>query len=103
MNIVTQLGSFAIVGIVGSLIVEYTKNFLVEQTAGKRTFYGLLIAFILGLIVYFWHLIPDAWLTDVVGVVAAMNTAYVFLVQYLPNLFPSTPAAPSSPAATPSQ
>ena len=41
--------------------------------------------------VYFFHLIPQAWLTDFVGVIAAVNTAYVFLVQYLPNN--TTPAA----------
>lgn len=85
MNTITLLSSYAIVGLVLSLIVEYTKNIFTEATAAQRTMYMLGISVVGGLIVYFWHLIPGNYITDAIGVIAAVNTAYLFLVQYLPN------------------
>lgn len=94
MNIIATLGSFAVVGVIVSLIGEYTKNFVTKASTAQRTIYLLALSIVGGLVVYFWHLVPSAWITDVVGVIAAVNTAYVFLVQYLPNL-----GGPASPAA----
>lgn len=89
MQTLTLLSSFAIVGVVVSLVVEYTKNLFTEATATKRTFYMLGLSVLGGLIVYFWHLVPTNFVTTVVDVIAAVNTAYLFLVQYLPNSSPA--------------
>ena len=98
MNVLTTLGSFAVVGVIVGLVIEYTKSFFTSATSTQRTLYALALSIVGGLIVFFWHLIPDAWLTDVVGVIAAVNTAYVFIIQYLPNTPPATPASSTTPA-----
>ena len=85
MDIITQLSSFAVVGVVVALVIEYTKKYVTQATATQRTLYGLALSIVGGAVVYFWHLIPGSWITDGVGVIAAVNTAYVFIVQYLPN------------------
>jgi hypothetical protein len=85
MNIVETLSSFAVVGVIVSLVIEYSKPYFTNATPTLRTIYGLLLSVIGGSIIYVWHLIPGAWITDAIGVIAAVNTAYVFLVQYLPN------------------
>ena len=91
MNILTTLSQFAVVGVLVGLVGEYTKNLLTKEGSLGRTLYILALSLVGGAVVYFFHLIPQAWLTDFVGVIAAVNTAYVFLVQYLPNN--TTPAA----------
>lgn len=91
MDTITTLGSFAIVGVLGSLVIEYTKNIFTTATQGKRITYMLVISLVGGLVVYFFHLIPANFVTDFVGIVAAVNTAYLFLVQFLPNWNPLTP------------
>jgi hypothetical protein len=90
MNTIAILGSFAVVGVVVSIVIEYTKNLFAAATATQRTLYMLGISVIGGVIVYFFHLIPTTIVNDVIGVIAAVNSAYVFLVQYLPNSTPST-------------
>jgi hypothetical protein len=95
MSTLSVLGSFAVVGVVVSAVIEYTKNLFTAATAGKRTVYMLVLSVLGGLVVYFFHLIPANVVSDVVGVIAAVNSAYVFLVQYLPN-GPSVPATPSA-------
>jgi hypothetical protein len=92
MQTLTTLGSFAVVGFVASLVIEYTKNLFTKSTVGQRTAYTLGISVLGGLGVYFFHLVPQNVITDLVGVVAAVNTFYVFVVQYLPN----APAASSA-------
>ena len=91
MNLITTLSQFAVVGVVVGLVAEYTKTFLTKEGSLARTLYVLALSLVGGAVVYFFHLIPQEWLTDFVGVIAAVNTAYVFLVQYLPNN--TTPAA----------
>ena len=85
MDIITQLSSFAVVGVVVALVIEYTKKYVTEATATQRTLYALALSIVGGAVVYFWHLIPGAYITTAVGVIAAVNTAYLFIVQYLPN------------------
>ncbi len=94
MSTLSLLGSFAIVGVVVSAAIEYTKNLFTAATPAKRTLYMLGLSVIGGVIVYFFHLIPANVITDIVGVIAAVNSAYVFLVQYLPNgsVIPNTPS-----------
>lgn len=98
MQTLTTLGSFAVVGVVVSLVIEYTKKFFSAASPTMRTIYGLVASVIGGIIVYTFPFIPQNILSDVVGVIAAVNTAYVFLVQYLPNsptaVTPTTPAIP---------
>lgn len=89
MDTITLLSQFAIVGVLVSLVIEYTKNFLTKATPGARTAYMIILSLIGGLIIYFWNLVPVNFVTAAVGVIAAVNTAYVFLVQYLPNLNPT--------------
>ena len=98
MNIITTLSSFAVVGVVVGLVIEYTKNFFTSATATQRTLYALALSIIGGAVVYFWHLIPGNYISDGVGVIAAVNTAYVFIIQYLPNNSPATPASSTTPA-----
>ncbi len=93
MQTITTLGSFAVVGVLASLVIEYTKNIFGSASPTMRTLYGLGISIIGGAGVYFFPLVPQNILTDIVGMIAAVNTAYVFLVQYLPNAAPTTPSA----------
>lgn len=81
----TTLGSFAVVGVFLSILIEYTKNIFTKATAGQRIGYMLGLSVLGGLGVYFWHLVPTNFVTTAVGVIAAVNMAYTFLVQFLPN------------------
>ncbi len=106
MATLTTLSSFAVVGVVVSLIIEYTKKYFAEADTTMRTIYGLIASIIGGVIVYGFPFIPQNIIADVIGVIAAVNTAYVFLVQYLPNssVPPSAsvlPQVPIPPSATP--
>ena len=101
MNIITTLSSFAVVGVLVGLVIEYTKTFFTSATATQRTLYALLLSLIGGAIVYFWHLIPGSWITDGVGVIAAVNTAYVFIIQYLPNTPTASVSATPASSTTP--
>lgn len=92
MNILTTLGSFAVVGVVVSAVIEYTKGFFTKATQGERMAYMIGLSIVGGLVVYFWHMVPTDYVTTAVGVIAAVNTAYTFLVQFLPNWGPATPA-----------
>ena len=96
MQTLTLLSQFAVVGVVVSIVVEYTKGIFTKATQGQRIGYMLLLSVVGGLIVYFFHLIPENYVTTAVGVIAAVNTAYTVLVQFLPNW---NPAAPATPAA----
>ena len=96
MNTTIQtLLSFALTGVVISAVAEYTKSFL--SKAGHRTLYVVGLSIVGGLIVYYGHLIPQNIVMTTVGVWAAANTAYLAIVQFLPNSTPATQTTPSTP------
>ncbi len=98
MNTVQTLLSFALTGVVISSVAEYTKTFL--NKAGHRTLYVVGLSIVGGLIVYYGHLIPENIVMTIVGVWAAANTAYIAIIQFLPNSTPTTPVATgTTPAA----
>lgn len=82
---ITTVASFAITGVVVGLLVEYTKKFFTDKTPAQRTIYTLALSVVGGLVVFFWHLIPQNIVVDIVGVVGAVNTAYLVFIKYLPN------------------
>lgn len=97
MNTIQLISSFALTGVVISAVAEYTKSFL--DKAGHRTLYVVGLSIVGGLCVYFAHLVPTNIVTTLVGVWAAANTAYLAIVQFLPNN--TTPSATVSTTSTP--
>lgn len=97
MNSTLQtLLSFALTGVVISAVAENTKLFLTK--AGHRTLYVVGLSVVGGLIVYYGHLIPENIIVTIVGVWAAANSAYLAIVQFLPNI--TTPPAPQAVQAS---
>ena len=88
---------FAVIGTVISIIIEYTKQFL--DKSGHRTVYALLISFLGGLVIYFSGYIPETWYTIALGVIGAVNTMYLILIQYVPlNTPPETQPVTQTPS-----
>ena len=98
----TAIAPFAITGGIVSLIVQYTKAAF-EKSAHK-TLWAIGIAIVAGIVVQFAGLVPTNWLTTIAAIVAAANTWYLLVLQWLetPDTSApvnSTPIPPTPPAA----
>lgn len=73
---------YAVVGVVLSLLIEYTKGFL--SSSANRTLYALLISCLGGVAIYFSGLIPQSVYSVALQVIGSVNTMYLLLVRYIP-------------------
>lgn len=101
-SFIAAAASFAVIGFVLSLVIEYTKRFL--AASGHRMLYALLISVAGGLAIYFSGLIPESFYQIALQVIGSVNTMYLLLVQWIPMNPPAStqtaqPAAPQPTAA----
>lgn len=94
------IAPYAITGGIVSLIVQATKSAF--EKSGHKALLAIGVSVVAGVIVQFIGFVPTNWLTTIAAVLAAANTWYLLVLQWIetPTL-PPTPQPTSTPPQTP--
>ena len=80
MELLANFGSYALAGVIVSLIAQYTKQWL--DTKKEKLLFVVFLSILMGAFVYFFNLIPQNAIQIMIGIFASANTVYLVIIRW---------------------